>query len=126
MRLIKKYNQFINESFFKKDEYLKDELRKLSHSDENMLRISEFVESFKDLNVTSLIPIEKNKFLIATFRNGLFIYENNQLVKWQTSAENFLKENQPSLDLTQTVQAPSGELVSFEITFGVEFFRPFF
>jgi len=39
---------------------------------------------------------------------------------------NFLKENQPSLDLTQTVQAPSGELVSFEITFGVEFFRPFF
>ena len=39
---------------------------------------------------------------------------------------NFLRENQPSLDLTQTVQAPSGELVSFEITFGVEFFRPFF
>jgi hypothetical protein len=39
---------------------------------------------------------------------------------------NFLKENQPSLDLTQTVQAPSGELVSFEIAFGVEFFRPFF
>jgi hypothetical protein len=39
---------------------------------------------------------------------------------------NFLKENQPSLDLKQTVQAPSGELVSFEITFGVEFFRPFF
>ena len=39
---------------------------------------------------------------------------------------NFLKENQPSLDLKQNVQAPSGELVSFEIAFGVEFFRPFF
>ena len=68
MRLIKKYNQFINESFFKKDEYLKDELRKLSHSDENMLRISEFVESFKDLNRVKVIDrLEKNgysKFLI--------------------------------------------------------------
>jgi len=39
---------------------------------------------------------------------------------------NFLRENQPSLDLKKNVQAPSGELVSFEIAFGVEFFRPFF
>ena len=39
---------------------------------------------------------------------------------------NFLRENQPSLDLKKSVQAPSGELVSFEIAFGVEFFRPFF
>jgi hypothetical protein len=38
----------------------------------------------------------------------------------------FLKDNQPSLDLRKTAVAPSGELVSFEITFGVEFFRPFF
>ena len=39
---------------------------------------------------------------------------------------NFIKDNQPSLDLKRTVKAPSGELVTFEITFGVEFFRPFF
>jgi hypothetical protein len=39
---------------------------------------------------------------------------------------NFLKENLPSLDLKKTTTAPSGELVNFEITFGVEFFRPFF
>jgi len=39
---------------------------------------------------------------------------------------NFLKENMPSLDLKKTTTAPSGELVTFEITFGVEFFRPFF
>jgi hypothetical protein len=38
----------------------------------------------------------------------------------------FLRENEPSLDLKRTANAPSGELVSFEITFGVEFFRPFF
>jgi hypothetical protein len=39
---------------------------------------------------------------------------------------NFIRDNQPSLDLKRTVKAPSGELVTFEITFGVEFFRPFF
>ena len=39
---------------------------------------------------------------------------------------NFLRDNTPSLDLSQIVKAPSGELVNFSITFGVEFFRPFF
>jgi hypothetical protein len=38
----------------------------------------------------------------------------------------FIRENQPSLDLIKTVNAPSGEAVIAEITFGVEFFRPFF
>ena len=39
---------------------------------------------------------------------------------------NFLKDNQPSLDLSRTVLAPSGERVTFNVTFGAEFFRPFF
>ena len=39
---------------------------------------------------------------------------------------NFMRDNQPSLDLRRTAIAPSGELVPFEVSFGVEFFRPFF
>ena len=38
---------------------------------------------------------------------------------------NFIKDNQPSLDLSKTILAPSGEKVVIDITFGVEFFRPF-
>ncbi len=38
----------------------------------------------------------------------------------------FLKDNQPSLDLTKKVKTPSGEVVTANVTFGVEFFRPFF
>ena len=38
----------------------------------------------------------------------------------------FIKDNTPSLDLTRTVLAPSGEKVTFDVTFGAEFFRPFF
>lgn len=37
----------------------------------------------------------------------------------------FLSENEPRLDLSKEVIAPSGERVVIDITFGVEFFRPF-
>jgi hypothetical protein len=38
----------------------------------------------------------------------------------------FIDENEPKLDLTKTVIAPSGNKVDVEIAFGVEFFRVFF
>jgi len=38
----------------------------------------------------------------------------------------FLKTCEPQLDLKRKVKAPSGEEVSIDFTFGVEFFRPFF
>jgi hypothetical protein len=38
----------------------------------------------------------------------------------------FLSENEPRLDLSKEVIAPSGEKVMVNIAFGVEFFRPFF
>lgn len=37
----------------------------------------------------------------------------------------FIMENEPRLDLRKEVIAPSGEKVMADITFGVEFFRPF-
>ena len=40
--------------------------------------------------------------------------------------KNFLKSNEPGLDLIKYVMAPSGEKVEVNINFGVEFFRPFF
>ena len=38
----------------------------------------------------------------------------------------FLNANEPRLDLNREVIAPSGEKVNVVVTFGVEFFRPFF
>jgi hypothetical protein len=38
----------------------------------------------------------------------------------------FIKKNNPGLELTRYAIAPSGERVTFDVTFGVEFFRPFF
>jgi hypothetical protein len=38
----------------------------------------------------------------------------------------YLNESEPRLNLNRTVTAPSGEQVTIRVTFGVEFFRPFF
>lgn len=38
----------------------------------------------------------------------------------------FLNKNVPSLDLEKAIYAPSGEVVTVKVAFGVEFFRPFF
>lgn len=38
----------------------------------------------------------------------------------------FMDDNEPRLDLTRTVTAPSGEKLTVNVGFGVDFFRPFF
>jgi hypothetical protein len=62
---------------------------------------------------------DSDKGKITTFVDTLPIMDSKYI-------RQFLRDNEPSLDLKRTVIAPSGELVSFEITFGVEFFLPFF
>lgn len=39
---------------------------------------------------------------------------------------NFMNENEPKLDLRKVVTAPSGEKLTVNVGFGVDFFRPFF
>lgn len=62
---------------------------------------------------------DSDKGNIARFVETLPIMDSKYI-------KNFLKENVPSLDLTKTIRTPSGEMVTAEIAFGVEFFRPFF
>jgi hypothetical protein len=38
----------------------------------------------------------------------------------------FMNENEPRLDLKKTIQTPSGEKLTVNVGFGVDFFRPFF
>ena len=39
---------------------------------------------------------------------------------------NFMNENEPRLDMNKTIMAPSGERLTVNVGFGVDFFRPFF
>lgn len=125
MRVIKKYDQFINESFFKKDEYLKNELLKLSHSDENMVRISEFVNSFKDLNKLKVINLLQksgySKFLI----NNKKFYKELEKFQSGSQPDELIKLLNEDEIQTQVVLSKQGNLHRYmqehgeEFTFGV-------
>lgn len=60
-----------------------------------------------------------DKSLIAQNIENLPIQDSKYIRK-------FIEDNEPSLDLKKRIIAPSGKEVNIEITFGVEFFRPFF
>jgi hypothetical protein len=60
-----------------------------------------------------------DKSKISQFVNQMPISDSKDIRK-------FLSECEPKLDLERKIIAPSGEEVKIDITFGVEFFRPFF
>jgi len=61
----------------------------------------------------------RSKEGIATFVKSMPISDSKLIRK-------FVSECEPGIDLKQEVVAPSGEKVTFDVTFGVDFFRPFF
>jgi len=71
--------------------------------------------------LSQIVSVDNNtdKGYISKFIDTLPIMDSKFI-------RNFINENQPSLDLKRTILAPSGEKVTFDVTFGAEFFRPFF
>ncbi|MGK4569378.1 triple tyrosine motif-containing protein [Flavobacterium sp. 3HN19-14] len=41
----------------------------------------------------SIMPMDNEKLLVATIDKGLFLYENEQMIPWETEANNFIKKN---------------------------------
>lgn len=62
---------------------------------------------------------ERDRAKISSFVSQMPIIDSKELRK-------FIRDCEPKIDLTRTVQAPSGEKVTVEVAFGAEFFRPFF
>lgn len=56
---------------------------------------------------------------ISKFISQLPIIDSKEIRK-------FLNKCEPQLDLQRTIMAPSGEKVTVDVSFGAEFFRPFF
>jgi hypothetical protein len=89
--------------------------------------------------IISAYPSERNAPVVTTrlIKNIVELNGSNDRVKISTFVEqmpikdskfirNFLIENEPRLDLSKEIMAPSGEKAVVNIAFGVEFFRPFF
>jgi hypothetical protein len=60
-----------------------------------------------------------DKAEIAKFVESMPIADSKYIRK-------FLQDAEPRLDLTKQIIAPSGERLTVNVGFGVEFFRPFF
>jgi hypothetical protein len=121
MKRVKNYTEFINESIFKRDEYLRDELRKLSHSDENMLRIQELVISLKELNklkvVQKLTNFGYSEYLI---NNKKFWREFDEFQKGGKPDELIKFINEDEIQ-TQVVLSKQGKLHEYMMEHGEEF-----
>jgi hypothetical protein len=59
-------------------------------------------------------------------RNDIATFCENMPIGDSKHIRNFLRDNEPRLDLKKEIVAPSGEKVTVSLAFGVEFFRPFF
>jgi hypothetical protein len=60
-----------------------------------------------------------DKAVIAKFIESLPIADSKYIRK-------FMNDNEPRLDMNRTLMTPSGERLTVNVGFGVDFFRPFF
>ncbi len=103
-------------------------LRLLNTGDE--LELSKMVESYPVGLVAPRITWRLNKMIVSidgnVDRNFISTFIEKMPIMDSKHIRRFIVECEPGLDLKKEVISPSGEKVEFEITFGVDFFRPFF
>ena len=107
---------------------LKTKVRPLNMND--TMEIEKMTKEYPTGRIVPKVSWRLNKQIISINNNEDrgFIAQTIETLPIADSKfiRNFLNDNEPSLDLKKVVTAPSGEKVEFDITFGVEFFRPFF
>ena len=94
------------------------------------LEIEKMVESYPLGRVAPRVTWTLNKNILEIDgnpdRQQISLFIETLPIMDSEHIRKFIRENIPSLDLSRQVLAPSGEVVSVDINFGVEFFRVFF
>jgi hypothetical protein len=131
INFIKPINEVNEEGLF--ETVLPNTKAKVSCKILSVSEINEIEESLKNYPTHMTAPVitkkleshvvklngENDKSKISHFINKMPIADSKYLRK-------FIRDCEPQLDLNRTITAPSGEKVTLDVTFGVEFFRPFF
>jgi len=103
-------------------------LRPLTYAD--TLEISAIVDTYPVGRVAPIVTLRLMKHIVEvngdSDKSNIAIFVSTLPIMDSKYIRKFIRDNQPSLELTRAAIAPSGEKISFEISFGVEFFRPFF
>ena len=94
------------------------------------LDIEKMVDSYPTNRVAPKVTWRLNKQILSidgnTDRGMIGKFIETMPIMDSKFIRTFLNDNEPRLDLQKEVTAPSGEKVIVDITFGVEFFRPFY
>ena len=102
-------------------------LKLLSISDK--IEIDKIVRSYPSERTAPVVTTKLLKHIVAIDgdddKNKIAMFIEQMPIADSKFIRRFISENEPRLDLSKEVIAPSGEKVVIDITFGVEFFRPF-
>ena len=95
-----------------------------------ILEISKLSETYPQGRVVPKITWRLQKEIIevdgSTDKSVIAKFIETMPISDSKFVRKFMNENEPRLDMTKTIMAPSGENLTVNVGFGVEFFRPFF
>jgi hypothetical protein len=95
-----------------------------------IMEVQKMVESYPQGRVAPKITWRLNKQIIeingVQDRAEISKFVDQMPIADSKYIRKFMDDNEPRLDLTRTVIAPSGEKLTVNVGFGVDFFRPFF
>ena len=95
-----------------------------------ILEIQKMSESYPQGRTAPKVTWRLNKQIVEvngiTDRSEIARFIEQMPIADSKYIRKFMDENEPKLNLTRTVMAPSGEKLTVNVGFGVDFFRPFF
>lgn len=99
----------------------------------NKKQINDIIEIGNSWNGLGFPPVKTKEleFMIKSIKGNrdqmaIKNFVDNLPIKDSQDFKKYINKHKPGLDLSQKIVAPSGEIVQFDIGFGVEFFRPFY
>jgi hypothetical protein len=94
------------------------------------IEIERILDSYPQGRIQPTITTRLNKIIVELdgkeSKGDIAKFVESMPISDSKYIRNFMFENEPRLDLSKEVIAPSGERAVVSIAFGVEFFRPFF
>jgi len=94
------------------------------------IEIDRILDTYPVGRVVPTVTTRLNRMVVelngSSDRNDISTFCENMPIGDSKYIRNFLRDNEPRLDLKKEIVAPSGEKVTVSLAFGVEFFRPFF
>jgi hypothetical protein len=103
-------------------------LKPMTYGD--ILSINQMAETYPQGRVVPKVTWRLNKQIVSingsTDKTEIAKFVEQMPITDSKYIRKFMDDNEPKLDLKKILKAPSGEPLTVNIGFGVEFFRPFF